>query len=165
MDIPMLVAEIREQLASLDVSAQIEVRVVQERRGRRAAGSGLDGVSPEDVVDLRLSEVRVTSLPLKLPLVVPEAQLAGFRDRLSTALNRSLASQPLWIARSTLLDVRVGRRLFRQELEVNCEYSVIGATVAKCPRHGWEARGARFHSVVVPELDAEFHMVDFLPIG
>lgn len=170
MDIPMLVDEVRDQLANLDVSAHIEIRLAQPQNPRCGGKSGSVRPRPDpvaivqdDILDITLSEVVVTSLPLMLPLAVPDAQVAGFRDRLGAALGQSLANQPLWLVRRTLVDVRIGRRLYKKELEVTCEYGVVGATVASCPRHGWEARAARFHAVVLPELDAEFQLVDVRP--
>lgn len=166
MDIPMLVAELRDQLAALDVTSRIEVLLAKAGEPR-CGPSGTIKRSPRslasiehEILDIQLSEVSITPLPLRIPLALPEEQVAGFRDRLGAALGGSLSAQPLWLVRTTLVDVRVGRKRYRKELEITCEYAVVGATVSTCPRHGWEARAVRIHSVVLPELDAEFQLMD-----
>lgn len=162
MDIPMLVSEIREQLQGLQVDARIELRT-PGRAGRRGKAGSVSAAEAEEISDIRLTALALTSLPLALPIAVPEpALLPGFMDRVGQALAASLRECPVWLARLAVADVRAGRKLYRADREVRCELGIAGASFAWCGRHGWEVRAVRFTCLVLPDLDTEFHMVELV---
>jgi len=182
MDLPMVVAEIRDQVRALPVEVRFELhldgRRVKPPRGSRvdppeARGSsrfplpdpaGAQGailtVAQDAVKGIALADLRVGALPLKLPLALIAAESPVFCSRVNEALGASLREGPLWLERSARTAVYLGRRLYPAEVALPCELEIGSALFGTCSTHGWEVAAVRVRTLTLPDFGATFHMCE-----